>query len=74
MKDSISAQITEAAWLQFERDGYLKLGRLLDKQQLHALQHRIDDIMLGRAEVNYDRMLMQLDSESGKYEIGRAHV
>ena len=68
MKDSISAQITEAAWLQFERDGYLKLGRLLDKQQLHALQHRIDDIMLGRAEVNYDRMLMQLDSESGKYE------
>ena len=61
-------QITDALWAQFERDGYLKLGRLLDAVPLPALQQRIDDIMLGRARVHYDRMLMQLDSESGKYE------
>ncbi|MBI3721120.1 MAG: phytanoyl-CoA dioxygenase family protein, partial [Fimbriimonas ginsengisoli] len=35
---------------------------------LKALQQRIDEIMLGKAKVQYDRMLMQLDSSSGKYE------
>ncbi len=68
MGNFMPTQITDAAWAQFERDGYLKLGRRLDGPQLQALQQRMDDIMLGRARVNYDRMLMQLDSESGKYE------
>ena len=59
--------LTDAQWAEFERDGYLMLGKLLDDEKLHALQQRIDDIMLGRARVPYDHMLMQLDSETGKY-------
>lgn len=59
--------ITEAQWQQYQRDGYLKLGKLLSDDELKALQDRIDQIMLGKAAVDYDRMLMQLDSESGDY-------
>jgi hypothetical protein len=44
------------------------LGKLLSDADLKSLQGRIDDIMLGKAKVQYDRMLMQLDSDSGKYE------
>ena len=60
--------ITSEQWAQYERDGYLKLGKLLSDSELKGLQQRIDDIMLGKASVNYDRMMMQLDSGSGKYE------
>ncbi|MEX0776557.1 MAG: phytanoyl-CoA dioxygenase family protein [Phycisphaeraceae bacterium] len=59
--------ISETQWQQYQRDGYLKLGRLLDDEQLAAMRQRIDDIMLGKANTNYDRMLMQLDSEDGAY-------
>lgn len=52
-----------AAW---ERDGYVRLGRVADDAQLAALQQRIDDIMLGR--VPNDKIWFQLDSETGKYE------
>ncbi len=61
---SISAE----QWQAYERDGYLRLGKLLTAGELASLQLRIDDIMLGKAQVDYGRMLMQLDSESGKYE------
>ena len=60
--------LTEQQWQQYETDGYLKLGRLLDDVQLKQLQDRIDDIMLGKAKVRYERMLMQLDSSSGNYD------
>ena len=60
--------ITDRQWQQFQADGYLKLGRLLDDAQLRALQKRIDDIMLGKAAIDYDKLLMQLDSDTGKYE------
>ncbi|MCG3180622.1 MAG: hypothetical protein BIFFINMI_02984 [Phycisphaerae bacterium] len=63
-----SDTLTEAQWRQYERDGYLHLGRLLDDRQLAAMQQRLDDIMLGKADIDYGRMLMQLDSETGKYE------
>jgi hypothetical protein len=59
--------ITTAAWSEYEELGYLKLGKI-DPETLHNLQQRIDDIMLGRASVAYDRMLMQLDSATGAYE------
>ena len=68
MENVIPTQITDAEWAQFGQAGYLKLGRLLDRPQLQALQQRLDDLMLGRARVDYDRLLMQLDSASGKYE------
>ena len=60
--------LTDVQWEQFQRDGYLKLGKLLDASELQELQQRIDDIMLGRAQVPYEQMLMQLDSATGKYD------
>jgi phytanoyl-CoA hydroxylase len=59
--------ISEAQWQQYERDGYLRLGRLLAPEDLAALQRRIDAIMLGEAAIDYDSMLMQLDSSTGEY-------
>ncbi|MBI1338003.1 MAG: phytanoyl-CoA dioxygenase [Phycisphaera sp.] len=61
-------RLTEQQWAQYERDGFIKLGKLLSDVELAAMQKRIDDIMLGEADTNYDRMLMQLDSETGTYE------
>ncbi len=60
--------ITDEQWSAYERDGYLKLGRILDDADLRALQDRIDRIMLGEADVEYDRLMMQLDSETGQYD------
>ena len=45
----------------FWEEGYLHLGRTLDDSQLHSLQQRIDDIMWGKADLDYDRIMMQLD-------------
>ena len=64
----MTSTISSAQWLQYERDGFLRLGLLLNEAELGALQQRIDDLMLGRARVDYNRPLMQLDSDSGKYE------
>jgi phytanoyl-CoA hydroxylase len=55
-------------WRQYEEQGYVNLGKLLTDEELAALQTRIDDIMLGRAELDYDRLLMQLDSTTGEYK------
>lgn len=60
--------LTGTHWEQYDRDGYLRLGTLLDAAELTALQQRIDDIMLGKADVPYDRLMMQLDSKDGQYE------
>lgn len=59
--------LTEAQWRQYEEKGYLKLGKLLTDEELQALQQRIDAIMLGEAKLNYDLIMMQLDSISGNY-------
>ena len=59
--------LNEDQWTRYVRDGYLRLGQLLDERELTTLQDRIDAIMLGEADVNYDRMLMQLDSDTGEY-------
>lgn len=59
--------ISDADWGRYERNGYLRLGKLLLNDELAALQTRINDIMLGTADVPYDQMLMQLDSADGQY-------
>ena len=64
----MTTAISPQQWAQYDRDGFLKLGKLLADADLRALQQRINDIMLGTAPVDYDRMLMQLDSDTGKYE------
>jgi hypothetical protein len=61
------ADVTDEAWHRYERDGYLRLGKTLSDADLHGLQERINAIMLGTADVPYDRLLMQLDSATGKY-------
>jgi len=61
-------RLTDEEWAQYERDGYLVLGKLLSDADLSALQERIDAIMMGTADVPYDRLLMQLDSTTGRYE------
>jgi phytanoyl-CoA hydroxylase len=60
--------ISESDWKSYEQLGYLRLGKLLSDADLSALRTRIDDIMLGKADLDYNRLLMQLDSDSGKYE------
>jgi phytanoyl-CoA hydroxylase len=60
--------ISESDWKFYEQNGYLRLGKVLSDADLSALRTRIDDIMLGKAELDYSRVLMQLDSDTGKYE------
>ena len=60
--------IDNDAWQQFEQDGYLTLGQVVSDAQMHKLQTRMDDIMIGRAPLQYDKMLMQLDSADGNYD------
>ena len=57
--------ISDAQWKHFREDGYVRIGRVATDEELSALQSRIDDIMLGKAPLDYDRMLMQLDREPG---------
>jgi hypothetical protein len=59
--------MTDQQWQFYQDNGYVNLGKLLSDQDLDALRQRIDDIMLGKADVNYDKMLMQLDSKTGDY-------
>lgn len=62
------SHFTTSDWSRFDTQGYLRIGRVADDAMLAAMQQRIDDIMLGRAAVDYKRMLMQLDSTDGEYE------
>src|ERR1022692_4450731 len=59
--------ITQEAWAKYEEDGYLVLGKLLSDDDLADLQNRIDEIMLGKAKLDYSQLLMQLDSTTGNY-------
>jgi hypothetical protein len=62
-------KLTEDQWQSYQEKGFLRLGATLGPGELSALQERIDAIMLGTAtNVDYDRLLMQLDSTTGKYE------
>jgi hypothetical protein len=60
--------ITQEQWQQYEQDGFLRLGPVLNSEELAQLQKRINDIMLGTATLDYDQLLMQLDSPDGQYE------
>lgn len=60
--------LTEAQWKEYEKNGYLRLGKWLDDTELKILQQEIDAIMLGKARMDYGKILMQLDSKTGNYE------
>jgi len=59
-------QLTEPQWAEYEELGYLNLGQVVSNDEMEALRTRIDDIMLGDAKIDYDRILMQLDA-GGEY-------
>ena len=44
---------------------FFAAGQVATDDQLLALQTRMDDIMMGRADVDYDQMMMQLDRVDG---------
>ena len=50
---------------QFEKDGYVRLGRLLSSNDLSTLRTRIDDLMLGNRII--DRITFQIDGHSNRY-------
>ncbi len=58
-------EISRGEWQAFARDGFLRLGQIVSDAEIQALQTRMDDIMLGRADVDYERMMMQLDRADG---------
>jgi len=60
-------KISEAQWNEFNEFGMVKLGRI-EESELRKLQDRIDAIMLGKADIDYGNLMMQLDSETGAYE------
>ena len=63
----IPKSITEAQWKEYDEKGYLVIGRI-PQEVLRKMQDRLNEIMLGKASVDYARMLMQRDSETGNYE------
>ncbi|GHO57455.1 phytanoyl-CoA dioxygenase family protein [Ktedonobacter robiniae] len=64
----MSTILSHEQWQRYERDGYLFLGQVLSDDELEALQRRIDDIMLGKADIDYAHLMMQLDSPDGQYK------
>ena len=52
----------------FEEEGYFILPQFFEKAEIAGLQEGIDQIMLGTADVDYEQIWMQLDTDSGKYE------
>ena len=61
----MASYISDTQWKHYCEEGYARIGRVATDEELAALQSRIDDIMLGKAPLDYDRMLMQLDREPG---------
>jgi hypothetical protein len=61
----IESMLSEDQWQAFRRDGYMTLGKVLEPEQVAALQQRADDIALGRV-VN-PLLQMQLDT-GGEYK------
>lgn len=55
--------ITDGEWQRFQEQGYLHLAGA-DPQEVAGLAQRLDEIMLGSADIAYDELLMQLDRSS----------
>jgi phytanoyl-CoA hydroxylase len=68
------AFITDKQWAEFNTEGFLHLGQVVPDDMLRAMRQRIDEIMLGEADLDYDRMLMQLDSSDGAYDSAGAQT
>ena len=61
--------LTDAELNAYAEQGYVRLGKVAEDEDIKALCQRIDDIMLG--EIRYDNMLMQLCPSAGKPELSK---
>ena len=66
--------INDEQWAEFEEKGYVKIGTVADDSVINGLQQRIDDIMLGRAAVGYDRLTMQEDGPPDDHNNTKPHT
>ena len=60
--------LTPQQWQDFQEQGYLHLGTA-GAEETAALQQRIDEIMMGTADIDYDKVLGKEDkkkTEKGK--------
>lgn len=58
----------EKTYQEFLDKGYVYIGNMANSDLFKRLENKINDIMLGKAKLDYDKLLMQLDSEDGVYE------
>jgi phytanoyl-CoA hydroxylase len=63
--------LTAEQWSTYEEQGYVKLGKVLSEMELIALSQRIDHIMLGKAELDYGRLMMQREAGEGYEQSGQ---
>ena len=63
-------QITDEQWEHFSENGYVHIGQVATDAEFARIQQRMDDIMLGKAPLDYDQIMMQLDREPGKNSPG----
>lgn len=63
--------LTSDQWATFEKEGFLRLGKVLSDDELAALRTRIDDIMMGRADLDYERLMMQREGGEGQQQSGQ---
>lgn len=59
MNEALTAQ----QWEFYEEHGYVRLGKMLSDVELAALQRRIDDIMLRKADIDYAKLMMQREAD-----------
>lgn len=63
---SLSPERIERALTDYRRDGFARLGKVLEPSRIAELGARIDQIMLG--EVSYPGLFFQHDTDTGRYE------
>ena len=49
----------------FSEYGYVRIGQVATDDEFAHLQQRMDDIMLGKAPIDYNKIMMQLDRAPG---------
>ncbi len=57
--------ITDEQWEHFSEYGYVHIGQVATDDELSELQQHMDDIMLGKAPIDYNKIMMQLDRAPG---------
>ncbi len=57
--------LSEAELEQFREQGYALLGQVAPPEEIEGLRRQIDEVMLGKAAIDYDRIMMQLDRAAG---------